>query len=402
LFKHSQERESCAFCFSFHPSVYAVQRVTSLFLASGLLFAAGCKKSSVVGAPPPLEVGVATAEQRDVPLYGEWVGNLDGFVNAQIQPQVSGYLIRQYYHEGQQVHKGQVLFEIDERPFQAALDQAQGQLAQARAQLELSRINVRRDQPLVAAHALAQSQLDNDTQQAAQYAAVVQTDEASVRSAQLNLGWTKVRSLVDGVAGKAVMQVGNLVSTTTPLTTVSQVNPIKAYFAISEQEYLNLSDSAKRQGVTDLLRVGSKIPLELSLSNGQVYPQKGTIVFVDRGVDNTTGTIMVAGSFPNSSSLLRPGQYAKVRALTSVQKAAILVPQRAVMDQQGQHLVVVVGANNMAATRPVTVGSQVGSDWIITSGIRAGDRVVTEGSDKIRGPMPVRPTAEQATSQGGR
>jgi len=390
------------FAFSFHPRVYAVQRATSLFLAGSLLFAAGCKKSSVAGAPPPLEVGVATAEQRDVPIYGQWVGNLDGFVNAQIQPQVSGYLIRQDYHEGQQVHKGQVLFEIDERPFQAALDQAQGQLAQARAQLELSRINVRRDQPLVAAHALAQSQLDNDTQQAAQYAAVVQTDEASVRTAQLNLGWTKVRSLVDGVAGKAVMQVGNLVSTTTPLTTVSQVNPIKAYFAISEQEYLNLSDSAKRQGVTDLLRVGSKIPLELTLSNGQVYPQKGTIVFVDRGVDNTTGTIMVAGSFPNSSNLLRPGQYAKVRALTSVQKGAILVPQRAVMDQQGQHLVVVVGANNMAATRPVTVGSQVGSDWIITSGIRAGDRVVTEGSDKIRGPMPVRPTAEQATSQGGR
>ena len=390
------------FAFSFHPSVYAVQRATSLFLASGLLFAAGCKKSSVAGVPPPLEVGVATAEQRDVPIDGEWVGNLDGFVNAQIQPQVSGYLIRQDYREGQQVHKGQVLFEIDERSFQAAVDQAQGQLAQARAQLELSRINVRRDQPLVAAHALAQSQLDNDTQQAAQYAAMVQTDEASVRSAQLNLGWTKVRSLVDGVAGKAVMQVGNLVSTTTALTTVSQVNPIKAYFAISEQEYLNLSDSAKRRGVTDLLRVGSKIPLELTLSNGQVYAQKGTIVFVDRGVDNTTGTIMVAGSFPNSSNLLRPGQYAKVRALTSVQKNAILVPQRAVMDQQGQHLVVVVGPNNMTATRPVTVGNQVGSNWIITSGIRAGDRVVTEGNDKIRGPMPVRPTSEQATSQGGR
>src|ERR1039457_6340268 len=390
------------FAYNYHPSLYVVQRATTLLLASGLLFTAGCKKSSVEAAAPPLEVAVVTAEQRDVPIYGQWVGNLDGFVNAQIQPQVSGYLIRQDYHEGQQVHKGDVLFEIDERPFQAALDQAQGQLSQARAQLELSRINVRRDEPLVAAHALAQSQLDNDTQQAAQYEAIVQSDEASVRTAQLNLGWTKVRSLVDGVAGKAVMQVGNLVSTTTPLTTVSQVSPIKAYFAISEQEYLNLSDSAKRQGVTDLLRVGSKIPLELTLSNGQVYPQKGTIVFVDRGVDNTTGTIMVAGAFANSSNLLRPGQYAKVRALTSVQKNAILVPQRAVMDQQGQHLVVVVGPNNMAATRPVTVGSQVGSDWIITSGIRAGDRVVTEGSDKIRGPMPVRPTAEQATSQGGR
>jgi membrane fusion protein (multidrug efflux system) len=390
------------FVFNSCPGVKTCLHAASLLLVSSLLIATGCKKSSVAAAPPPLEVAVATAEQRDVPIYGEWVGNLDGFVNAQIQPQVSGYLIRQDYHEGQQVHKGQVLFEIDERPFQATLDQSQGQLAQARAQLELSRINVRRDQPLVAAHALAQSQLDNDTQQAAQYAAVVQTDEASVRTAQLNLGWTKVRSLVDGVAGKAVMQVGNLVSTTTALTTVSQVNPIKAYFAISEQEYLNLSDSAKRQGVTDLLRVGSKIPLELTLSNGQVYPQKGTIVFVDRGVDNTTGTIMVAGSFPNASGLLRPGQYAKVRALTSVQKDAILVPQRAVTDQQGQHLVVVVGPNNMTEIRPVTVGSQVGSNWIITRGVRAGDRVVTEGNDKIRGPMPVRPTAEQATSQGGR
>jgi len=390
------------FVFNHRPGMKIVQQAASLFLVSGLLIAAGCKKSAVTGAPPPLGVGVATAEQRDVPIYGDWVGNLDGFVNAQIQPQVSGYLIRQDYHEGQQVHKGQVLFEIDERPFQATLDQAQGQLAQARAQLELSRINVRRDGPLVAAHALAQSQLDNDTQQAAQYEAVVKSDEASVRTAQLNLGWTKVRSLVDGVAGKAVMQVGNLVSTATALTTVSQVNPIKAYFAISEQEYLNLSDSAKRQGVTDLLRVGSKIPLELTLSNGQVYPLKGTIVFVDRNVDNTTGTIMVAGSFPNSSNLLRPGQYAKVRALTSVQKNAILVPQRAVMDQQGQHLVIVVGPNNMAATRPVTVGSQVGSDWIIISGVRAGDRVVTEGNDKIRGPMPVRPIVEQATSQGGR
>jgi membrane fusion protein (multidrug efflux system) len=390
------------FVFNFRPGVKTGLQTASLLLVSSLLIATGCKKSSVTGTPPPLEVAVATAEQRDVPINGEWVGNLDGFVNAQIQPQVSGYLIRQDYHEGQQVHKGQVLFEIDGRPFQAALDQAQGQLAQARAQLELSHINVRRDQPLVAAHALAQSQLDNDTQQAAQYAAVVQSDEASVRTAELNLGWTKVRSLVDGVAGKAVMQVGNLVSTTTALTTVSQVNPIKAYFAISEQEYLNLSDSAKRQGVTDLLRVGSKIPLELSLSNGQVYPQKGTIVFVDRGVDNTTGTIMIAGAFPNSSNLLRPGQYAKVRALTNVQKDAILVPQRAVMEQQGQHLVVVVGPNNMTETRLVTVGSQVGSNWIITSGIHAGERVVTEGNGKIRGPMPVRPVVEQATSQGGR
>jgi membrane fusion protein (multidrug efflux system) len=351
---------------------------------------------------PPLEVGVATAQQRDVPIYGEWVGNLDGYVNAQIQPQVAGYLIRQDYREGQQVHKGEVLFEIDPRPFQAALDQAQGQLVQAKAQLELSRINVRRDEPLVAAHALAQSQLDTDTQLAAQNEGIVQTDEAAVRMAQLNLGWTRVRSLIDGIAGKATIQVGNLVNTSTILTTVSQVNPIKAFFSISEQEYLDLSESVKRQGASDLLRGKKAIPLELILANDQIYPAQGMIVFVDRGVDNSTGTITIAGSFPNPSNLLRPGQFAKVRALTGTQLNAILVPQRAVLDQQGKHLVVVVGRDHMARIRPVTVGKQVDTGWIITSGLNAGETVVTEGNGKIQATMPVHPVPENSPAGGGR
>jgi membrane fusion protein (multidrug efflux system) len=367
-----------------------------------LLFTVGCKKKSTQTAMPPLEVGVATVEQRDVPIYGEWVGNLDGFVNAQIQPQVSGYLVRQDYHEGQAVHKGQVLFEIDPRPFQASLDQTQGQLAQARAQLELSRINVRRDAPLVAAHALAQSQLDTDTQLAAQNQGIVRTDEAAVRMAQLNLGWTKVRSLIDGIAGKANTQVGNLVNTSTLLTTVSQVNPIKAFFSISEQEYLDLSESAKRQGASDLLNGKKMIPLELILSNGQSYPFKGSIFFVDRNVDNTTGTITIAGAFPNSANLLRPGQFAKVRALTNTQQNALLVPQRAVLDQQGQHLVVVVGKNGIAQPRIVTVGKQVGTEWIILSGLKVGDTVVTEGNGKIQSPMPVHAVADNAVAAGGR
>jgi membrane fusion protein (multidrug efflux system) len=375
-----------------------------LLAATGvLLLASGCKRGQASGgAMPPLEVGVVAVEQHDVPIYGEWVGNLDGFVNAQIQPQVSGYLVRQSYHEGQQVHKGEVLFEIDPRPFQAALDQAQGQLAQAKAQLELSRINVRRDGPLVAAHAMAQSQLDTDTQLAAQNEGIVKTDEAAVRMAELNLGWTKVRSLIDGIAGKATTQVGNLVNTSTALTTVSQVNPIKVFFSISEQEYLDLSESAKKRGASDLLSGKKVIPLELLLANGQVYPEKGTIVFVDRNVDNSTGTITIAGSFPNSSNLLRPGQFAKVRALTSTQQNAVLVPQRAVLDQQGKHLVVVVGKDGMARVRPIAVGKQVDENWIVTGGLQAGEKVVTEGNGKIQTTMPVHAVPESSTPGGGR
>lgn len=372
-----------------------------LLLAGSLLCATGCKSKSAQNAKmPPMEVGVMTATQSDVPIYGEWVGNLDGFVNAQIQPQVSGYLVRQDYHEGQVVHKGQVLFEIDPRPFQASLDQARGQLAQAKAQLELSRINVRRDAPLVTAHALAQSQLDTDTQMAAQYEGIVKTDEAAVRMAELNVGWTKVRSLIDGIAGKAAMQVGNLVNTTTALTTVSTVNPIKAFFSIGEQEYLDLSASIKSQGNGDLLK--GKIPLELQLANGESYPIHGSIVFVDRGVDNTSGTITIAGSFPNPSNVLRPGQFAKVRALTHIEKNAVLVPQRAVLEQQGKHQIVVVGKDNMAHLRSVTVGKQVGAQWIIASGLNAGETVVTEGNGKIQATMPVHPVPDSEAAAGGR
>jgi len=359
-----------------------------------------CKKDDAKSeARPPMEVAVVTAASRDVPIYGEWVGNLDGYINAQIQPQVSGYLVHQDYKEGQQVHKGQVLFEIDPRPFQAAFDQSQGQLQQAKAQLELARINVRRDTPLVAAHALAQSTLDTDTQQAAQIEGIVKADEAALRMAQLNLEWTKVRSLIEGIAGKANVQVGNLVNLQTQLTTVSQVNPIKAFFSISEQEYLDLAASTRKQGASDLISGKKSIPLELLLANGDTYPQKGEIVYVDRGIDNATGTITIAGEFANRENLLRPGQFAKVRALTRTEKDAVVVPQRAVTEQQGKHLIAVVDAHNIATPRIVQVGKQVGTEWIITAGIKAGDRIVTEGNGKIQSPMPVHPVAEQT---GGR
>ena len=361
---------------------------------------------------------VSTATQQDVPLTGEWVATTDGYVNAQIQPQVSGYLIRQDYKEGSEVHKGQVLFEIDPRPFQAALDQAKGQLAQAKgqlaqtqAQVELAGINVQRDTPLAQAHAIAQSQLDNDlkTQQAdqanvASAQAAIATAQAQVETAELNLGFTKVRSLIDGIAGQATLQVGNLVNTSSILTSVSQLNPIKVYFYISEQEYLSLSAQAKSRGKADLLSSGNTIPLKLTLSNNQVFPQTGHIIFVDRSVSAQTGSIRMAAQFANPGNLLRPGQFGRVSAETGVLHNAVVVPQRAVSELQGMNQVIVVGTDNVAHIRTVQLGSQVGPDIVITSGLNAGDQVVTEGNDKVKDGMKVVPqpdTTPASTAAAG-
>jgi membrane fusion protein (multidrug efflux system) len=334
---------------------------------------------------------VTAVEQRDVTLYGDWVATLDGYVNAQIQPQVSGYMIKQDYREGSVVESDQVLFEIDSRPFQATLDQVEGQLAQAQAQLALAAINVKRDTPLAQAHAIAQSQLDNEIQQRAAQGAAVRAAEANVEQARLNLGFTKVRSLVTGVAGRAMTQVGNLVSQSTALTTVSQVNPIKVYFSISEQEYLGLSGRVKAGGKADLLSSGNAIPLELTLGNGSIYPYKGKIVFVDRQVNPQTGTIQIAGSFPNPQNLLRPGQFGRIRAETDVRHDALLIPQRAVNELQGSYQVAVIGSGNVVQIRSVALGPQLGSDLIITSGIKPNERVVTEGVSKLKDGMRVSP-----------
>jgi membrane fusion protein (multidrug efflux system) len=356
-----------------------------------LLLTACAKKQGAPQVVAPMPVTVATVEQRDVTLDGDWVATLDGYVNAQIQPQVSGYLIKQDYREGSVVQSGQVLFEIDPRPFQATLDQTEGQLAQARAQLGLADINVMRDTPLAKARAIAQSQLDNDVQQQAAQVAAVRTAEANVEQAQLNLGFTKVRSLVTGIAGRAMTQVGNLVSQSTALTTVSQVNPIKVYFSISEQEYLGLSGRVKAGGKADLLSGGNTIPLQLTLGNGNLYPYKGQIVFVDRQVNPETGTIQIAGSFPNSQNLLRPGQFGRIKAETEVRHDALLIPQRAVNELQGSYQVAVVDSNNTVQIRSVALGPQLGSDLIITSGIKPKERVVTEGVSKLKDGMRVSP-----------
>ena len=369
----------------------------ALLVATGLF--SGCEKkeaNAAAGPPPAMPVSVVQVEATDVPLTGEWVGTLDGYVNAQIQPQASGYLIRQTYREGSQVSKGQILFEIDPRPFQAALDQALGQLGQAQAQLGLAQINVNRDTPLAEAHAIAKSQLDNDTQQKLQAEALVKTDEAAVATAKLNLSFTEVRSLITGIAGQATTQVGSLVNTATVLTSVSQVNPIKAYFSISDSEYLALSNRA-RTGGADLLRGSAKIPLTLTLSNGDIYPSKGHIEFVDRQLNSQTGAIRIAATFPNPGNVLRPGQFGRIKAETEIRHNVVLVPQIAVTELQGQQQVYTVGPDNKAHVNNIILGPQVGTNWVVNSGVATGARVIIDNLQKIREGAPVNPQPAKST-----
>jgi len=378
---------------------------SALLLSAGFL--AGCGKPTAPPAGPPqaMPVSVVKVQAGDVPITGEWVGTLDGYVNAQIQPQASGYLIKQDYREGSQVSKGQVLFEIDPRPFQAALDQAKGQLEQAKgqvkqaeAQLGLAVINVNRDTPLAQARAIAQSTLDNDTQQKAQTEASVASAQASVAAAEaavanakLNLGFTFVRSLITGVAGQATTQVGNLVNTQSVLTSVSQLDPIKAYFSISDSEYLALTQRTGHGAGGDLLKNAASVPLTLTLSNGEVYPQKGRIAFVDRQMNAQTGAIRIAASFPNPGNILRPGQFARVKADTELRHNALLIPQIAIQDLQGMQQVYLAGTDGKAHLVTVTLGPQIGTNWLVQSGISAGDQVIVDNLQKLREGSPVAP-----------
>jgi len=374
---------------------------TALVSAVLLLHALGCSNSKVRAAapPPPPVVEVAAVIQKDVPVQGEWVGTLEGYVNAQIQPQVSGYLIRQDYHEGAVVKKGQLLFEIDPRPFQAALDQAKGQLAQAEAQMANAETNVKRDVPEAEAHAIPQSQLDTDTQALRAAKASVEADQATVEQATINLGYTRVVSLIDGIAGINTVQVGNLVGPSTVLTAVSQVSPIKVYFPISEQEYLRMADGGGGPGSVDFLTHASRIPLQLTLADGSAYAHPGRIIFADRQVNTQTGTIQIVGEFPNSKNLLRPGQYARIQTPTGNITGALLVPQAAVNQQQGTYQVTVVGADNRVQLRTVQVGPRVGTLWVITSGLKPGERVVAVGAEKAKEGELVNPTPYKETKE---
>jgi RND family efflux transporter MFP subunit len=362
------------------------KKIFAGFIGAALLSSSlGCSNSNVRASigPPPAKVEVAPVIQKDVPVQGEWIGTLEGYVNAQISPQVNGYLIRQDYHEGAFVKKGQVLFEIDPRPFQAVLDQAKAQLAQAQAQMGNAELNVKRDIPEAEAHAIPHSQLDTDTQSLRGAKAAVEAGQAAVEQAELNLGYTRVVSLVDGIAGINTVQVGNLVGPSTVLTAVSQVSPIKVYFPISEQEYLRMADGGG-PGSVDFIAHASRIPLQLTLADGSIYPHPGRIIFADRQVNTQTGTIQIVGEFPNSRNLLRPGQYARIQASTGKLTGALLAPQAAVSQTQGSYQIAVVGSDNRVQLRSVQVGPRVGTLWVITKGLNPGERVVAVGADQTK------------------
>jgi len=373
---------------------FRAARLVLFLLPVTVVFVAGCGSPKGASPLPSPEVEVASVVQKDVPIYSEWVATLDGYVNAQIQPQVTGYVIRQTYKEGSFVRKGQILFQIDPRPFQALLDQANAQLAQAQAQLGKTQMDVDRDTPLARARAIAQSQLDNDVQANRAAQAAVKAAEAQVDQAKLNLEFTDVKSLIDGISGIAQVQIGNLVNPMTVLTSVSQINPIKAYFSISEQEYIHFADRINAETQKDI--PSNSPPFELILADGSVYPHKGTGLLTNRQVDVTTGSIQIVCSFPNPQNFLRPGQFGRLRAAPDVRHGALLVPQKAVSELQGSYQVAVVGADNTVSLRAVTVGDRAGPMWIVESGVKAGELVVVEGLQKLQNGVTVKIKQPQA------
>jgi len=377
---------------------YSKLGFTAVLLLS--LMATACGKGNVHAAqPPPPEVRIAPVTQQDVPVYNDWVATLDGYVNAEIRPQVSGYIIKQNYKEGSLVRRGQVLFEIDPRPFQAALDRAKGDLAQAQAQLGKSTLDVKRDTPLAEAKAIAQSQLDNEVQAKLGAQAAVETDQAAIEQAKLNLEWTQITSLVDGVAGIAQVQIGNLVGPNSVLTSVSQVDPIKAYFPISEQAYvLAQEQSNSLSGKHNVSFFGSS--LDLIMTDGRTYPRKGKILLADRQVDPSTGTIRIVAAFPNPGNVLRPGQYGRVHVETNMKKGALLVPQSAVGQSQGSYQVAVVDSNHKVNMRAVKPGETIGTMWVIDEGLKPGEQVVVEGLAKLKEGTLVSPKPAQLSGEG--
>jgi membrane fusion protein (multidrug efflux system) len=363
------------------------------------IFASSCNRGRAATATPTPQVEVATVEQRDVPVYKEWVATLDGYVNAEIRPQVSGYIVRQNYTEGSLVRKGQVLFEIDPRPFQAAFDRAKGDLAQAQAQLGKSTLDVERDTPLAEAMAIAKSQLDNEIQAKLGAQAAVESSKAALEQAELNLEWTKVTSLVDGIAGIAQVQIGNLVGSTSVLTSISQVEPIKAFFPISEREYVLVQKENNATSSKHTIRFfGSS--LDLILTDGSTYPQKGKILLADRQVDSTTGTIRIVAAFPNPGNVLRPGQYGRVRVETDMKKGALLLPQSAVAQTQGSYQVAVVGSDHKVSMRTVKPGATVGTMWVIEGGLKPGEQVVVEGLQQLKQGTLVTPKPVHFSGEG--
>lgn len=398
-----------------HPGVW----VTVCLINLGLIAMTSCKRSTQAASPQSIDVEVVEVEQKDVPSYSQWIGTLDGYVNADVKAQVTGYLLTQEYKEGSLVRKGELLFQIDPRPFQAAMDQAKAQLAQIKAQLLNAEANERKSQldvekytPLARDQAATQQDLDNATSTNLANKATVEATKASIQAAEaavataaINLDFTRIVSPIDGIAGLAQNQVGNLVSATSsvPITTVSTVDPIKVYFTPSEREYLTFA--REDPGLAGAAVHPSRMRLELLLANGTAYRYKGRIEFTNRQVDQNTGTIRIAALFPNPESILRPGGYGQVRAVTRIQTGALLVPQRAVSDVQGTYQVAVVDKDDNVSIRAVKVGERVGSMWIVTEGLKRGERVVAEGVQKVGpgvhvNPRPTGFTEEAAANPG--
>ena len=357
-----------------------------------IIIAAGCAKEEKA-VPQAPEVEVVDVVQKDVPVYSVWVGTTDGLVNATIRAQVTGYLIKQNYKEGDAVKKDQVLFEIDPRPFRAVLDQTKAELARQQARWDTAKANLKRIRPLAEQNAVSKRDLDNAVGMEQETHAAVLSTQAAVEKAKLDLGFTRITSPIDGIAGIAKAQIGDLVGPgqIEELTTVSTVDPIKVYVPISEQEYLKAMEKPAAEN--------QKVTLALILADGSTYPYKGEIAFADRQVDVKTGTIRVAAIFPNPGNLLRPGQFARIRAATKVRQGALLVPQRAVTELQGSYQVAVVVPDNKINIRPVKVAERIGSLWIITEGLKPEERVVAEGIQKVREGMLVVPKPAESSTK---
>jgi RND family efflux transporter MFP subunit len=366
------------------------------FMISVTVLGAACAQKEPPPPPPP-EVSLATVIERDVPIVTEWIGTLDGSVSADIRPQVEGYLLRQLYKEGQFVTPGDPLFEIDPRHFRAALEQAQGALGQTEAQLAKAAKDVERFTPLAAERAVSQQELDNAVTAERNASAAMAASRAAVEQAALNLGWTKVGSPIAGIAGIAKAQVGDLVSPQTVMTTVSTVDPIRVTFGISERQYMRMAPGLNR---ANYATTEQGLALELVLDDGTVFPHAGGAILADREVDPRTGTMTIKGFFKNPGNILRPGQFAKVRAALEVKTGALLVPQPAVMELQGGYRVGVVGADNKAEIRAVEVGERTGSLWIIDKGLKPGESVIVAGLQYVRPGVTVKIKPPAETSGG--
>ncbi|MFO0698265.1 MAG: efflux RND transporter periplasmic adaptor subunit [Nitrospira sp.] len=388
-------------------NMFSVRRLgtLSILVCAGLTGLVGCKKEEGVAVTQsPLTVQVVTVEQKDVPIYYEWVGTTDGLVNAKIRAQVTGYLRKQHFREGASVKKGDLLFEIDPRKFQASLDQAMGELKRAQAQRAKTELDVERNEPLAKEGAVSQKEFQDSVQLNRAAQASVESALAMLEQAKLSLEWTKVIAPIDGVVGIAKAQIGDLLNSNDELTSMSQLDPIRVYFPVSEQQYLKFAarvqERYREEG--DPTKARGDGLIELVLSNGERYPHKGWFFLADRQVDPKTGTIRVAALFPNPGNILRPGLYAKVRTPLELHQGALLVPQRAVSELQGRYQVAVVTSDHKVELRTVTTGERVGSQWIVTQGLEPGEHVITEGLQKLEVGASVHPIlfgTEQSATQ---